>query len=94
MVIPIKPPITPQIKASNETHLDINALEGKSCLVKVFVKYEQNRDWTKLDLWLEPGWQIADIYKNAYRLIRKNSESLLSTERIIEEAKLDSITEV
>lgn len=60
----------PKISTKAGVLEDIAHHRGETCLVKLKVKYEREKDWTYHEVWMKPGWESAWIWKSAYDWMR------------------------
>lgn len=80
------------VKSIPETSIAINANKGKSCRVRLRVKYSFEGDWDDHILWMVPGWDPQDVWKKAYAHIETQNNwyhELTGQHATIEEARLD-----
>lgn len=80
------------VKSTPETSISINNNRAQSCRVRLRVKWASENDWVDHILWMVPGWEPLNIWKEAYLWIHdqnKYYEHITREQAVVEEAKLD-----
>lgn len=80
------------VRATPDDSVLINRNRGESANIRLRVKYVVEEDWIDHLIWLVPGWQPADIWREAYAWIADQNRyyfAITGENAEVEDARLD-----
>ncbi len=80
------------VRSVKEASVAINRNRGACCRIRLRVKWNDEKDWLDHIIWMVPGWEPTDIWKEAYAFIDEQNMTylnLIGEPAIVEEARLD-----
>lgn len=79
----------PQIGCKDALRRELETNRGRPCVVILNVKYNKEKDWTKYELWMTPGWESGFLWRDAYATIRAEQAYTKYRMSDVEEARFD-----